>query len=380
VLILYIYTMNKHLKFFGLSTSFFNLAYDIGKVFSVLYIYIFFGNSINIAIGGLVIISIFHLLTILFLGKTMGKIGVRTTLIFSTILFFLSFIPLYSIDDGNKFLNYGISLVLFGIARGMYFLPYHYYVLKFTKDKNRGGDYGKFLAICTFFTIFSPFIGGYTTNTFGIQGVALLSAIVFILSLIPLSRIENLKFNVTINLLKLVKLPNFKKSFSIDFLLNIQNQVSFWSIYVFIILDKNYLDFGILFTVINVIVFVAVPLLAKLFDHKNKKRIFRIDGIFTGIIWIIRYFSTTPLFVLISDSLYKINNSVKDTNFNLINYDLLKREDDDLNIDEKIILRECYLNIIIIISIPILLILVHFFGINVVFLIAALASFLFTLT
>lgn len=372
--------MNKHLKFFGLSTSFFNLAYDIGKVFSVLYIYIFFGNSITIAIGGLVLVSIFHLLTILIFGKTMGKIGVRTTLIISTIVFFLSFLPLYSINDANKFLNYGISLVLFGIARGMYFLPYHYYVLKYTEDKHRGGEYGKFLAICTFFTIFSPFIGGFITNTFGIQGIAVLSAVVFILSLIPLSKIENLKFNVTINLFKLIKLPNFKKSFDIDFLLNIQNQVSFWSIYVFLILDKKYLNYGILFTVVNVIVYLAVPLLAKLLDHKNKKKVFRIDGIFTGFIWILKYFSNTPLFVLVSDSLYKINNSVKDTNFNLINYDLLKRENDDLNIDEKIILRECYLNVIVIVSIPILLLLVHFFGINVVFLVAALASFLFTLT
>lgn len=372
--------MNKHLKYFGISTSFFNLAYDIGKVFSVLYIFIFFDNSINIAIGGLIIISVFHLLTILIMGKTMGRIGVRTTLIISTIIFFLSFLPLYNINEYNKYFNYGLSLILFGIARGMYFLPYHYYVLKFTKEKNRGGDYGKFLAICTFFTIFSPFIGGFITNSFGIQGVAVISVIVFILSLIPLSKIENLKFNVTINLIKLIKLPNFKKSFNLDFLINIQNQVSFWSIYVFLILDKKYLNFGILFTVINVIVFLAVPLLAKLFDHRNKKKIFRIDGIFTGLIWILRYFSTTPLFVLVSDSLYKINNSVKDTNYNLINYDLLKRENDDLNIDEKIILRECYLNIIIIISIPILLILVHFFGINIVFLIAALASFLFTLT
>ena len=371
--------MNSQLKFFGLSTSLFDLAYSVGKLFSVLYFYIFFGNSLVIAIGGLAFVSMIHLITILLLGKSMGKIGVRTTLIISSIVFFLSFIPLYSINQSNSYLNYAISLFLFGVARGLYFLPYHYYVLKLTEEKNRGAQYGKFLAICAFFSIFSPFIGGYVTNTFGIQGIAIFSGIVFAFSILPLLKIENLKFDVTINLFKLIKLPNIRKSINIDLFINIQNQITFWEIYVFLLLDKQYMEFGLLFTLINIIGFVVAPLLGKLFDHNNRKRIYRIDGIFTGLIWIARYFAYNPLTVVISDSLYKINNSIKDTNFNLLNYDLITRDDDTLSLDEKIILREVYLNLLVIISVPILLLLVGIFDIKVVFIIAALFSFLFTI-
>jgi hypothetical protein len=160
---------------------------------------------------------------------------------------------------------------------------------------------------------------------------------------------------------------------------NLQNQIVFWEIFVFLLLDKQYLEFGLLFTIINIIGFIATPILGKLLDHNNKKRVFRIDGIFTGIIWIIRFFAYNPITVVVSDSLYKINNSIKDTNFNLLNYDLITRDDDNLSIDEKIILREIYLNILMIISIPILLIIVGIFDIKIVFLIAALFSFLFTL-
>jgi MFS family permease len=263
--------MNSQLKFFGISTSLFNFSYSIGKLFSVLYIYIFFGNSLVLAIGGLVLISLVHLFTTLLLGKLMGKIGVRTTLIISTIFFFLSFIPLYSIDKSNSYINYGLSLLLFGIARGMYFLPYHFFVLKLTEDKNRGSQYGKFLAICAFLSIFTPFIGGYTINAFGIQGIAVLSGLTFALSIIPLSKIENLKFNVTISLIKLLRLPNIKQSLNMNIFVNIQNQVYFWEIYVFLLLDKKYLDFGLLFALINAIGFVIAPLLGRFFDHKDKK-------------------------------------------------------------------------------------------------------------
>lgn len=371
--------MNSQLKFFGISTSLFDLAYAIGRLFSVLYIYIFFGNSLVLAIGGLAFVSLVHLVTVLIFGKLMGKIGVRTTLIISTVIFFLSFIPLYTIDDSNAYLNYGISLLLFGIARGLYYLPYHFFVLKLTEENSRGAQYGKFLAICAFFSIFAPFIGGYVTNNFGIQGIAVFSGIVFALSIIPLSKIENLKFNVTIDLIKLLRLPNIKKTLNMNIFINLQNQTYFWEIFVFLLLNKDYIEFGLLFVIINIIGFIAAPILGRFLDHKDKKKIFKIDGIFTGFIWIIRFFAYNPLTVVISDSLYKINNSVKDTNFNLLNYDLLTRDDDNLSIDEKIILREVYLNLLIVISIPIFLLLVGIFDIRIVFLIAAIFSFLFTL-
>jgi len=371
--------MNSQLKFFGISTSLLNLSYSVGHLFSVLYIYIFFGNSLGLAIGGLAFVSLVHLLTVLSLGKLMGKIGVRTTLIISTIIFFLSFIPLYYINQNNAYLNYGISLFLLGIAKGMYYLPYHYYVLNLTEEKNRGMQYGKFIAVSALFSIFSPFIGGYITSNFGIQGIAVFSAIVFAFSIIPLSRIENLKFNVTIDLIKLLRQPNIKKTLNMNILNNLQNQISFWEIYVFILLDKKYLEFGLLFVIINIIGFIAMPLLGHLFDNKDKKKIFKVDGVITGLIWIIRYFAYNPLTVVISDSLYKINNSIKDTNHNLLNFDLFTRDESNLSIDEKIILREVYINLIIMISIPILLLLVSVFGIKVVFLIAAFFSFLFTL-
>ena len=371
--------MNSQLKFFGVSTSLFDLAYNIGKLFSILYIYIFFGNSLVLAIGGLAFVSLVHLITVLLVGKTVGKIGVRTTLIISTVIFFLSFVPLYTINESNAFPNYVISLLLFGVARGLYFLPYHFYVLKFTEEGTRGAQYGKFIAICAFFSIFAPFIGGYITSNFGIQGIAIFSAVVFALSIIPLSKIENLKFNVTVNLIKLLGLPNIKKTLNMNIFINLQNQTSFWEIFVFLLLSKNYIEFGILFVIINIIGFIAAPILGRIFDHKDRKKIFKIDGIFTGIIWIIRFFAYNPLTVVISDSLYQINNSIKDTNFNLINYDLLTRGDDSLSLDEKIILREVYLNLMIVISIPILLFLVSLFDIRVVFLISAIFSFLFTL-
>ena len=328
---------------------------------------------------GVLGIYIVYIFSLSLFAQTIGKIGTRKSLYLSSILFFIAVIPLFTINNENRFLNYFIWILISGIAKSFYFVPYHYSMVKLTEEKNKGNQYSQFLLLSVLATLITPFFGGVLATTFGVKAIALVSGLIFASSIISLNGVPNYKFSFVTSVFKIIKQKGFLKNIKMSLLYQIQNQESFWQIYVFLLLNKNFFDFGMIFTIVNILGFLITQVLGKFLDHKNKLKILKLDGIVNGIIWFLRFLVSNALGVVLADSLFKINSFIKDETYYLIHYDLLNRETDELTLDEKIILRELVIAIFSALSIPLLLIIANIFNIQTVFIVAAIASILFTI-
>lgn len=366
--------MNKQFFNFTISNALFDLAYSVGKVFGILYFYILFNNSLIAAIGGWVAVLFCQSFFLWCVAKFLGRLGSRYSLIIAVFLFFLSFVCVALIDKSNPLPIYLVWILLFSLARAFYFVPYNFFIMHFTDNGKRGEQIGKLGAVCLLFSMLAPLIGGSLSNSWGLVGISLFSGAIFLLSIIPLLKLPNYRFTYTGKLFNILKLPATRKELKLMFSNDLQNKDSFWQIFVFIMVSGSFLNFGVLFTIVNIISLGMLWLLGKFLDHGNRKKILRYDGVITAGVWIFKALTTTPIMAGISDSIYQLISNSRDQVVGVIDYDLINRYDQEALIDEKLIARDISLTIFSGITNIIGLLLALYFGLRAVFVLAALGA------
>lgn len=364
---------------FNVSNSLFDLAYNLSRIFGVLYIYLLSGNSLLIAIGSLGLIGLLDAILLSGLSKFIGKIGVRTSLIIATILYFCSALVMLPMNAENLKVTISLWILFSSLAKAFYYVAYHYYVLQLTQQGLRGKGISYLYGLSTLMGIIPPFLGGILSSKFGLPGLAIVSGGFFLLSILPLLSIENYKFTYTGKLLKILDLRSMKKEYKLSLMFQVQNQEGFWQIYVFMLLNANFVSFGELFTLVYIISAVISFLLGRFIDHHNRLKILRIDGVFQSIGWLLRLAAKTPVGVLIADIYMKLSGQVLGQTLATISYDLITNTNEDQILDEKIIAREIALNTSLFITAMFSILIATIFGYQGVFVMAIVVSLLFSL-
>lgn len=368
--------MNKF-KYFVTSTSLFDLAYNIGMVFSFLNLYLFFERSFVFPILALIISIIVHLLLLQPLTKLIGKIGIRNGMMLGTFIYFLSFLPLYFIRDFDYRIVLGSWAVLSGLARAFYKSPYEY--VSFILTQSKGSRVGILRSASVAFGIMSPILGGFASQIWGIQGVVVMSALVFGLSLIPLSRIENYKYVYSGRLWALTRLRSMRKNFLIMTLKEFTNPSSFWQVYVFIFVGSSFAIFGG-YTSLTIFTTVVIGyVFGKFMDKHNRIKALHVNGLIASVSWILRAVAATPLGFYVADVFYKINEHVRNENMDTLSYDLMLKDHQENLLDEKMLDVQICLDIGIIGGLTFGLLMVTYLGFVPFFVATALLSLLFLL-
>lgn len=368
--------MNKQLFAFSINRALFVLAYNVGNMFGIIFLYLLFDNSITAAIGGLAVSCAIYAFFLAIFARTIGKIGVRNSMAISIILFFLSFLALAFIDELNPIPYYLTWIIVFSLARTFYNIPYHFFIIKFTDPKKRGNALGKFSAIAILVSIFMPLLGGTVSDIWGIQGLALFSGLVFLLSLVPLFKLPNYKYKFTKDPLLLLGLKNTRKDLYLLIGNDVQNRDRFWDLYVFLLMNGNFLNFGVLLTVINFISFAFSWFFGKLMDNHNRRKILNFDIIVNAIVWLTRPLLFTPVGIAISNSVSQLINTSRGQVVNLIDYDLIRRTGSEDLLDEKLFTREVYLNLVSGFLIAVMILVVVTLGWPAAFILTGLATLL----
>jgi len=366
---------------FNLSSSLFDFAYALSRIFGVLYIYLISGHSMVMAIGSLGLMGLLDAFLLSFLSKPIGKMGVRTSLIIATILYFLSSLALFPMTVANFPTTISIWIITSSFAKAFYYIAYHYYVLKLTQQGIRGKEISYIFALSTLLGIIPPYLGAILSDKFGLPGLAIVSAGFFLLSIIPLLSIENFKFTYTGKILKILDIHSIKKEFRLSLIYQVQNQESFWQIYVFILLGSSFISFGELFTLTYLISMVITFILGRFLDHHNRMKVLKIDGVFQSIGWLLRFAAQTPLGLIVADIYMKLSNQVLGQTLTTVTYDLLtyKNKNEDQILDEKIVAREIALNTSLFITAVVSVVTFTLFSFQGVFVLAIIASVVFSL-
>lgn len=371
--------MTKQFLSFSLSRALFELAFNVGSIFGIIYLYLLFDNSLVVAFGAFAIICILQAFFLAISAKRIGRVGIRYSLILGTILFFMAFMSLVLLDKANPAPFVVAWIALYSAGKALYFIPVHYYFLHYSEDHKRGDALGKLSAIIVLLSIFMPLIGGTISDSYGLAGMSVFAGLVLILSLVPLFGLPNLKFSFTGNLQKLLSMPSTKRELRILLTNTAQNIESIWQLFVFILLNGNFLDFGLLLTLVNMLSFIFNWFLAKFWDRQNKIKLLKLSGLATAAIWIGRMFVNNPLTAGISNLFFHLVAVPRNQIVSLIDYDYIQRDDSHALIDERLIAKEVFWNLFASLIVFAYLGVVLTVGWQGVFVLAALAALSFLL-
>ena len=370
--------MTRNFRYFTISYAFFHVAYELVGLYGAISFYVIFDNSFLHAFGVYALIYFLNALLIRPAMSIISRIGTRNGMILANIFFVLSFFPLYQLPQ-KQTLIIVLWIVLSAIARALYFLAYHYYISILTDEKTRATSLGGFYAMGLLFGILTPFIGGYVSEFYGVQGLAVIMAAFFVISILPLYFVENFKFNLTNSIAKILFSRDTLKLAKMTIINELQAKETVWSIYLFLLLGASFTYFGNVATIVAIISIIVSLVIGKVLDHFNRLKVLQYDALINSTLWSIRSMVSSVFGIIFVDSLFKINIHVRNQAFSSINYDLLAKRNQEQLFDEKIVAREIWVTFIISLNFALSMILVSVFGFQAVFIFAAAASLLFWL-
>lgn len=367
----------KKLVNYSLNQAFFEIGNSLMRVFGVVYFFTISGNNFYVALGVHALSNCFNTVFLFFLPKYLGIMGTRKALIISRLLFFLTVIPIFFLNEKNYLLMLLIWSFLYGLAKTFLFIPNHILVLNITKTHNRGKSVGIILAISSFLGIVAPLITGLVSKDHGTIGYSILLALFFLISIFFLRDTPDFKFTYTGEIRKTLKIKNILREIKFTSIANLQDQYQAWQIYVFQLLSNSFSGLGFFTTGINIIGTLLNLFLGKFLDSHNRKDMLRISGFLQSSGWLMRMLINTPLGAIVSDSYMKLTSQTFGQALTVFSYDLITIRENDILLDEKIIAREILLTFLNLFSIASAMVVFYFFGFTGVFILAMIAALSF---
>ena len=277
----------------------------------------------------------------------MSKIGMKKALIISVIFgtaqfYFLRLYDLHS-------LLYILIFVIFAatLDRLLYWVPYHTDFAKFTDRRTRGKQISFLVSIASLVSIFTPFIAGYVINAYGFDALFLFVIIIYIMSVIPLFLLPDIRENFSFGYFQSYKEVFSKKnrrlllSYGAD---GMQSMVGIviWPIFIWLLLDKNYETVGLVSSLIVLFSLLLRLIMGEFSDRYDKHRGLRWGTILNSFGWLFKMFVGTGFQIFIASTYHSFASIVMRTPFDALMYE--KAADSGHYVDEYTVVREISLN------------------------------------
>jgi len=179
-----------------------------------------------------------------------------------------------------------------GFQAAFYWLPINYLFATHSNQKQMGDNSGKLIAIPKIFRLPVPLISSFIIVYFGFNILFLISAIVYLIALYPLSRIPDIRVEFGFNPKTYFDLyAKYRRYFWAEFLENIREEVEGIILPIVIFLTiKSVISVGIISTLAPIGSIIFTYLVGKLSDKQNKTTLMRLGAITMVFIWLVRYF------------------------------------------------------------------------------------------
>lgn len=351
-------------------------------LFLPIFIYNLFNQNFQYVILYYGLASLIYIITIAFGAQLLNKFGFRRALRASVFIGALFYAIFYFIDRENMVYLIPLSIIILTLFRILYWIPYHTDFAKFTDKKNRGREISVLYATATTIGVLIPVIAGFIINKFSFDVLFIIAMILFLVSGIPYltiprtnekyswSYIETWKnyWMLTRKKVILAHIGNGAESFV---------GIVVWPIFIFQILDGNYLQVGAISTFIIGVSVVIQLTVGKYVDKKIKKEeMLHWGSILYATGWIVKIFIDTAFQIFVAGLYHSIANVVMRTPFDTITYEIAA--DEGHYVDEFTVIKEIAINIGKILMAIVVAVISFFFNMQWVFLFAALASLLFS--
>ncbi len=188
-----------------------------------------------------------------------------------------------------------VIAIVNGAAIFAYWIPLNLLFIKHSKHKDMGSNLAKFYALPQLFGIIGPLIGALLIPFVGFWPVFLLTACGLILSYIPLAKVKDTGFTISLNFSKAwQRIKRNKSLFLFEGFDNVLEESNwFWGIYVFIIIGSLATP-GIVGS-LSAIGGAVFTLLVGKFANRHDKKLIPIAAILMLGVEILRMTVTIPL-------------------------------------------------------------------------------------
>ncbi len=347
-------------------------------LFLPIFLFIYFWGSIHRVL--LFYIASFVLFGLLVpLGAIlMSRIGLKISMILGSFFLLGYFVFLYLLSN-NWFFALFLALGCITLFRILYWTPYHTDFAEFTHKRSRGKEIALLVSVATLVSISLPFIAGLILDKFNFSILFLISIIVSSISLIPIILLRSVKEKYSYSYWQTFK-ELFKKknrklflAYGGDGAEGIVGMI-IWPIFIFQLLNGNYLAVGVISSLIIVASVVFRLVIGALTDKMSKRRLIKVGSALYALGWVGKVFIQTAFQIFVVSSYHSFAAVVRRTPFTTLMYE--QAADRGHYVDEYTVLREVSLNIGRVLMLVLLFILFYFVGLTFAFILAAIASLL----
>jgi len=369
--------------FWGLyfGRSIFIISSGLLTIFLPIFLYEIFSRNFQYVILFYLLGSLAYGTLVAFGAQFLNRFGFKKALMLATVWGAAFYISLFSIE------KFGLTQILIPITflslllfRIFYWVPYHTDFAKFTDKKSRGKQVSVMFATITLFGSFGPIVAGWVINNYGFATLFLISTTLFVFAAAPFSIVPKTREKFTWKYKQawshLVSRKN--RHIVLGLMANgAENTIGLivWPIFIFLLLDGNYLEVGALSSFI-----IAGTIIFQLFAGKyldkmtQKEKMLKIGSIFTSLGWVLKIFVATAFHIFAAGLYHSLTRILTRTSIETMFYELAA--DSGHYVDEYTVLREMAINMGNVIALLLVILVSLYLPIQWTFIVAATAAIL----
>jgi len=349
--------------------------------FGVIFFFEKFDQSISTTMWLYIVLYILSALLTPIGAMFIARHGMKNLMIYAVPFTALSIVGFIL---SNYYLYAGVVLyvVAISIYKALYWVPYHVDFTKFTDEKTRGRQMSILLMVSQVIAVVMPIIGGFIIVGFNFEVLFIASFCILLSSMLPLFFIqdkeEHYSYTYTETFKELLSKKN--RPLTIGYMGDgAQMVVSsvLWPIFIFLILEGEYLAIGIISSVTVFILGFIRFAIGDLVDRWSRSKVLTIGSILNTTGWIVKIFIETGFQVFLLNTYHGLGRVVNRLSVDVTTYDIAA--DNGHYIDEFTVLKELSLNFGRALMLGLITILIFYFSIKAAFIAAAIASLFVTL-
>lgn len=355
------------------SRTLMRISLGIFGVFLPIFFYKEFNYDLQIVIAIFLSLYGLHMLLTPISSKLLGVIGTKRMIIIA-ILFLTAAITALYLFPLQPALATVAYIIFASIYRALYWVPYHVDFANSLDETMRGRQLAILRNIANVILVVVPTLGGIVITVAGFDAVFAFSIALMLAALVPLWYMEHgyerYSWGYVGTFMQLFARRN-RPLFVAHAASGAEGVATlvFWPVFMFILLDERYTIIGIIGSLTLIVLLILRTLAGRLFDTWNQKRMLMMGVVFSATGWVSKFFVQTPFQVAIADSYHNFGRTVNALSFDAATYE--QSADNGRFVDEYTALKEMAIGVGRMVMLLLMAVLVGFFDLRVVFIIAA---------
>ncbi len=356
------------------------MAAAITGVFLPIFLYEFFGLSIQMVLLWYAINFAFKLPFHVWGAKIFSKTGLVPSMIFGTFGIMGFYLVFYMLDAGssiNPYVLMGLGYIGLMIVSVFYWSPFHIDFAEFSSKKHRGKQIGIFYAAQRLISVVAPMVAGLVISWWGFKINFAIGLLFAAASIIPLLFLPPFKVNYEFGFFE-----TFQKMFSKKFRAMSVSMMAYgaenvvgnvvWPIFLFVVFEGNYLNVGIFTAVIVVISLALEVFMGKQSDKYSPVKLLKMGTGVYALGWVWKGLVDTVIGVFAASTFHNLGSILLRTPMDTLMYE--QAADSGHYVDEYTVVREIALSLGRTIMLVFLIGVTSLFSISSAFFVAAIVS------